>query len=383
MQTIINSLRMASGGLSSAWAPLLAITLGQAVWAQPHHPQRGKIATTAPASIPATVPSRTSFDNEESRLELEKLRAEVDKLKLEVEDLRSPFSALRAWLTGFGALFTALTAGAVAWVGYRLNSTQEAKLKQDKAQGRREHLLRLFHELGDQEAKVRLGAVAVLLQRLTERPTGESPVDLAEKQDASTIASVLIAVTKHESDIGIQKRTADGLARALGAIIEDRKTPREASESPLKPYDFQRAQFQDAYWKRVDARDIDFFKANFSWASLKEAFLSGAVFMEANLEEAVLRDADLKGANLQGAKLRGAKLQNAQLVGANLAQADLSQANLDGANLSRACLDGANLQGASQIGMLLKGAKYDTAQGLDLQHAILEEKETVPLSQII
>jgi uncharacterized protein YjbI with pentapeptide repeats len=415
---------------------LIAAFVSLGVSAEPAQSANGKATVTLPAAPrpPASqLPAGVDGEESEPKLSLKKLKAEVEKLQLEVEDLRSP-GAVRIWLPAIGPLITALMTGALALVAYKLNRTQVAKLKQDNAQGRREHLLKLFQELGDKDPKIRLGAVAVLLQRLEEMKSPTSD-DVAEKQDQITIICVLIAVTKYETEVGIQKQIGDGLARTLSARIEVEKQLRAAS--PLKDdnYDFQGAQFGDVYWRFVDARNVDFFKANLTQASLKQAHLQKAIFRNAiliqtvleganlegaNLDGANLEHARLGGANLRGAKLRGANLSaanldpadpnagssdlanpeaaklrksnfiktcliGADLSGANLSHADFAHADLSSANLTGATVDGANFQGATQVGMILTGAKdVLKAKGLDAKAAFNGESQssTVETSEI-
>jgi uncharacterized protein YjbI with pentapeptide repeats len=66
-------------------------------------------------------------------------------------------------------------------------------------------------------------------------------------------------------------------------------------------------------------------------ANLSKADLSGADFSWANLREADLSGANLSGADLRGADLSWANLREADLSGANLNRADLISANLNGA----------------------------------------------------
>lgn len=101
--------------------------------------------------------------------------------------------------------------------------------------------------------------------------------------------------------------------------------------------------------------------ADFSFADLKNAVLSGeylarinltganlsgARLDEANLDEASLSNADLSDAVLTRATLQGARLRNSILYKANLVYANLAQANLSDANLSRANLSSADIHGA-------------------------------------
>lgn len=101
--------------------------------------------------------------------------------------------------------------------------------------------------------------------------------------------------------------------------------------------------------------------ADFSFADLKKAvltgeFLAGANLTAADLEGAMLNEADLSGANLSDAEMQGAVMtranlrntwfRNTHLNNANFVSADMNRANLIGADLSRANLSFADMQGA-------------------------------------
>jgi hypothetical protein len=113
--------------------------------------------------------------------------------------------------------------------------------------------------------------------------------------------------------------------------------------------------------RSMDAHELmtryETWERDFSWASLPQADLSGAV-----LSKAVLYHVNLSGANLKGANLDRADLIGANLTAANLREAILTGANLREANLGKADLARANLSGAyvtsEQLGKAasLKGA---------------------------
>ncbi|MGE0683720.1 MAG: pentapeptide repeat-containing protein [Candidatus Binatia bacterium] len=134
------------------------------------------------------------------------------------------------------------------------------------------------------------------------------------------------------------KFRADNLVRALGAKPEDEGPRRklQTDVSPLREFDLQKVEFPDAWLKRLDARAVDFFKANLRKASLREAFLSKAVFYETNLQEAILCGADLTEANLSNANLHKADLRDADLRQANFRQACLTEVKLNGAKVAGA-----------------------------------------------
>jgi len=77
----------------------------------------------------------------------------------------------------------------------------------------------------------------------------------------------------------------------------------------------------------------------------------------ANLSKADLSGADFSWANLREADLSGANLSGADLCGADLSWANLREADLSGANLNRAGLISANLNGA--VGLRYAQCSFD------------------------
>ena len=325
---------------------------------------------TAPQS--GVITDRSLLETRKLQVEIDKLEAEISKLKSETDSEKEFGPLARQFYIWIGALGAWLVAGVGWWINRSFSKTQHKKLEQDRILGREKHNIELFQHLGHESLRVQLAAVAVLTQRLESfRERKKYELSLAEQLEKSTITRVLIAVTKKRdgSDLSsviqapfrftaireiktekneqlmlappiLLKFIADNLVRALGAKPEDegpRKKPKTA-DSPLKEFDLQKVEFPDAWWKRVDARGVDFFEANLRKASLREAFLSKAVFYRANLQEATLRDADLSKANLQGADLSKTDLQGADLRQANLSQARLTEVKFNGAKVAGADL---------------------------------------------
>lgn len=317
----------------------------------------GSAATPSPTPTPDSSASATP-----TPLADLKTAAEIKKLSEELASLQIANRWMTALITAVGGVV--LTALAL-FVGYTLNRTQKRKLVQDKRLGREEHLLKVFRDLGDERPRVRVGAVAVLVQRLTDltkkrRAAACRPplrwwrtvrLDAEEQKEAPTIVSVLISVSKHERNVDIQKYLADGIAKGLFAILDPKQSekkkatppvPPSGKESPLRAYDFQRAQFQNAWWYSIDARGVDFYKANLRRAGLRRALLSNAILKNADLSEAVLVGADLSGADLSGADLTGAKLDGANVYKTKFAKANVEGVDFGGVlNLHEADLSGA------------------------------------------
>jgi len=304
-----------------------------------------------PAGNPPASPSGNAPSPTDLKLANDKLRWETEKLREETGALRDANNALdtRArwlvpWLAAIGSAFVTLLAGIV---GFFIQRNQEKRLSQDKEVAREKHLLALFKSLGDPDPTIRIGAVAVLIERIVKIRSLPNQSEYEEdRRELPTLVSVLIAATKHEIQTENQKYIADGLATSLGAIVPKDKDVEAGTESPLKGYNLQEARFENAWWQRLDARGIDFFSAKLRRAGLREAFLSGTVLMRADLTEATLVKAKLDKANLQEASLQRARLNQANLRSANLRKADLREADLDGCDLRGAILDGAKLQGA-------------------------------------
>jgi hypothetical protein len=328
-----------------------------------------------PSAI-ADQPRKSPGENNDT-LETQKLRAEIEKLRIEVESLHITNEALdlrtrrvSTWLGAFGGIAGAIIGAAgLLGLGLGLNRTQKSKLEQERVLGREKHNMELFQNLGHESLRVQLAAASVLIQRLEGfRSARLSPAEQLEKR---TIIQVLIAVTKKNTEgapapsetqlplsevfqvpkknaedarthPALLKLIADNLVKAMNAVedSEDKKKKLQGTRSsPLKEFDFQKVQFPNAWWKGINARGVDFFRADLSHAGLANALLEGAtlyevnfrgsVLREADLREADLRKADLRDADLSGAKLEGAKFDGAQVAGINLTEASFGN-NPDG-----------------------------------------------------
>jgi uncharacterized protein YjbI with pentapeptide repeats len=295
--------------------------------------------------------SKNENDIEKFSMEIQRLQKEMDKLKLDTVKLlyntnglqnknnasEHEWKWLTDWLTSIGTFFIPIIA---LFIGSRLNSTQKAKMEQDRKLDREKHLLEVFRELGSPDPRRRIGAASILLQRLDKIPNPKKKDKRTKKRKEEiyeffSIMSVLIAETKHEETEEVQKYIADGIVDALDARIPEGKKSTNTNESPLKDYDFQGTKLHNAWWRRIDARGVDFYEANLERASLREAFLSKAILKKANLTKTVLEDAHLEFANLQEAILTEAKLARANLKGANLQEACLEKANLKGVHIEK------------------------------------------------
>lgn len=130
---------------------------------------------------------------------------------------------------------------------------------------------------------------------------------------APDAVDVIAAILRSQPSGNFQKILADGLAFAPS----------------LRRADLQRTNLHNAYLgsrgKRVlNMSGADFYRADLSGASLKNAVARGAVFYQARMSDTGLRDADLTeasffeadllGANFDGAKLRGATFERTRNI---------------------------------------------------------------------
>jgi len=294
------------------------------------------VAPATPAEPPAgqrpSDPSQSEVDRQDElrRAEIEKLEAEIDGLRLQNQALGVQTRRWSAWLGAIGGVTGALLTFVLGFLGWRLNTLQQSrarqdeklslrKLEQDRFLEREKQNLGLYKGLGDENPRVQLAATSVLLERLStfrERRSRGEEVSELETIERPTIILVLIAVIKESGEEttthrALRKHIADHLVKVLDAAVPAGGRPPEGSESPLKAYDWQYANLAEVWWEGVDARGVDFFRANFRNAGLARSSLQRAVFYEADLTDAVLKGAHLEGTSFYGAHLDGARLNGA------------------------------------------------------------------------
>ncbi len=283
-------------------------------------------------------------DESPSPLESQKLQAEISKLQAEVEELRGGTRIWTTWLGALGGVAGAFVALAAIWLGDRLRKrmdvAQQRKLKQERELEREKHNLALFLALA-KAPREQIAAASVLLQRLRESRDGDGADGAGDKnnqRERFTISQVLVSTIKaQDTDSNLCKMIGDNLVRSMGAVVPVGKEPAKryspllGTESPeVEPkIDFQGVRLTGVWWKRVDARGIDFFDAHLNGAGLAEAFLRDAIFYRADLSGSVLRQADLRGANLVEANLEGCNLRGANLEGCDLRGCRLQDAKYD------------------------------------------------------
>jgi uncharacterized protein YjbI with pentapeptide repeats len=164
------------------------------------------------------------------------------------------------------------------------------------------------------EVEVERLAGAILLRRFFDPTTEFGIAGLPYAQEA---LAVMASMLRTQPTGNLQKLLADGLAHAPTLVRAD----------------LQRTNLQKAYLgalklgpgdqnKRiVDLSYADFYRADLSGASLRDALGESAVFYQARLNGAVLKGAKLRNANFFEADLHGAVFDRAELEGATFAAA--------------------------------------------------------------
>jgi uncharacterized protein YjbI with pentapeptide repeats len=175
--------------------------------------------------------------------------------------------------------------------------------------------------LGSEDEPKRL-AGAILLRRFFGRSTEQGGKHAPYANEAVGVIAALLRGTETGT---LQKILADGLAFAPSLLHAD-----------LQSCNLQNAYLGERPDRRPDLSHADFFEADLSGASLKDAVAREAVFFRATMRRTVFRGADLRGADFREAVLQGARFDDANLDGADFAGAQLAKARFAGATLSGA-----------------------------------------------
>lgn len=284
-------------------------------------------------------------------LEIEKLRAEIEKLRNENEAMGPKLRRFTTVIGAVSGLAGAMIALLIWFLGKSATKKYEEiqsskdeqekrKLEQDKELAREEHNLELFKALGSDEPLTSIAAASVLLQRLKQfhKHKQEDKLSDSELMEHPTILQVLLSMLKKrdtysESHLSLIKLIADSIVEHLGAVVpeppEGAKDEPLTEESPLRKFDFQKTHLSNLWWRRVDARKVDFFDSDIIKCGFAEAFLEDAIFLDSDLTGSVFKKARLNRANLSNTNL-----DKTVLNGANLCDADLSGAqNIENAQL--------------------------------------------------
>jgi pentapeptide repeat protein len=246
---------------------------------------------------------------------------EIDKLNAEIKQIRSDTGGSLFWLKMAG-LF--VTVGAAVG-GYLIGQARSTKDKLDFEH--RQSVDATYHaiiqELSVETPLLRV-ASAMRLGKLLQSPPVEWHVGPARRQELSQLTKQVLAASLA---IETEPKVLKALTIALGLHAE------ESEHADLRQLDLSGAKAKDAYWARIDFRYADFYLADLTEASLREALLDGAQFRQTILANAVLTEAscegatfklaDLRGANLDGAKLRGTTFEDVRVFGASLVGAEV------------------------------------------------------------
>jgi uncharacterized protein YjbI with pentapeptide repeats len=173
---------------------------------------------------------------------------------------------------------------------------QSRRLHQEELIHRESHNLKLFEALASNNPHLQLAAAAVLIERLI---VTNSTFTLSEHR---VIIRTLLAMTKKVNLTGTDHRGVSSLSKFVADKIA------EHHKLPLNQFDWQNVDISGAWWPKVQADGIDFWRSNLQACGLRKASLRHAVFIESNLDKTVLVSADLTGARFDRASLKGTNL---------------------------------------------------------------------------
>jgi hypothetical protein len=190
-----------------------------------------------------------------------------------------------------------------------------------------ERFTRAIDQLGSKKIEIRLGAIYAL-----ERISNES------KKDYWPIMEILAAYIREKSSIQEKRESKDSeeqeedkpipsdIRAALDLISKYKHF--EIERLDLKNSNLRKGQFSGAHFEYADFSGADLREAKLSCATLSESCFNGAI-----LTKAVIRFTHLEGAELRKVHLEGAELQHSFLNGVNFSEAHLEGANLNNADL--------------------------------------------------
>lgn len=261
--------------------------------------------------------------------------------------------AILKWGVG---IFASTIAGAIT-----IFSHQRVKHEEDKH--RETHTLELFKALSTNNPQLQLAAASVLVERLKRlmEKRNKTRIDRSEEDSIEyALHSLLKSEASEPTDRGAassHRGVSPQLAKYIGEqlvrlnlaqpLVGGRPPDVEReeatylkwldrkdlpSEPPLKRFDWQKVKIVEAWWPGLDARGVDFFKAELMNCGMRYANLKDAVFYEANLSGTKLNCANLSGANFYDANI-----ERVDFRGARLSRADFSHAkNIDKARWQNA-----------------------------------------------
>lgn len=264
---------------------------------------------------------------------------EIQRLQNEVEAQNSgPASLLPFRMSPEEAtLLAGLIALVTAAIGYLLKHINEwlvfmASSRRDRRERIEQRIDGWRTDLtGLNRPAQRLAIVGLV--RIARNKGAKSRLSKNGSTDAHMIITGLLAwLTEKHPEGAPVKYAADELRklfRSRPGTDEFKKARWSGKRFLLKDFNLQRLNVINGWWAQIDARGADFFGADLSFTSFRQADLSGAVLFNTVLKETVFAGADLTKVNLQGADLSGANLKGADLTGAiNLGLATFSAATV-------------------------------------------------------
>jgi hypothetical protein len=325
---------MRAAGILVAAVMLSGIAQAQ----QPTTPTEPPLTPSASAqAIIARACSRLEVGREITETELQFIRAcqealqtQQENLKLEIETakLAAETEAIknansdRIWslLMSFGPLIGAILGVFPVVLGLMAKNGADRRLLRlqsanERAARREQHTMELLRQLADDDSSRRSFAAAGLIAMVREdfsdkghmprsrkKERLEDGTEETERREATAMLSTLLARLRGDKLEHFEaKFIADELAKliALQAGYDD--------SLKFSDFNMQQINVANAYWKGVDARDVDFYRSNLSGVSFRDADLRGAVFYECDLTGAVFSGAKLQGANFSGANMSGVR----------------------------------------------------------------------------
>lgn len=259
---------------------------------------------------------------------------EVDKLTAEVKQIRSDTGGSLYWLK-LAAVFVTVGAGVGGYLIAHSRSTRERVAAEDRRTEQRLAFERrgqvdaayqaMVLELSSPSPILRANA-AMKLGNVLQSPPVEWHLEDERREEIWSLTKQLLAAS-----LAIETQPKVLKALTIAVALHAGKAD---DLGDLRGLDFSLARAADAYWARIDFRYADFYRADLTGASLRNAKLGGAQFRETVLRGAVLAEAKCQGTNFKLTDLRNADLSKADLTGAKFESAKVHGVVLAGATLA-------------------------------------------------
>lgn len=213
-------------------------------------------------------------------------------------------------------------------LSWQIKQQQRRNLKFAEISNNETHTIELFKALSDPRQTLHLAAAALLFEKAKKLGARKTP-----SSERQVILQGLVSATLVDSRAGLEASATHHLCKFIAdtiiGVLNARTDTGLKSKSPLVGFNWQHARLTNAYWADVDARGVDFFRANLDHVSLRRAQLQGTVFLKASLMHSVLSGANLTGADLREADLRGADFRPEQSRATVLDRAKFTSALYD------------------------------------------------------